>query len=338
MCTFQSQRALTHTHRSHVRITDFLAQTFRANADKVMDVFVESKFMTETGSAYDPEDEAANYLEEITIYFAHCLWRSKDECEWRRRVRFHYADVRGALVGGALADGSGWRRKFALDGLFKPALRMDIIGMNARQLYSLEEECTHENDDCEFEAKQARFHESTSLWNDAYRTEYRPAMRAALNEMMPLIEYMRYKLAHQAWNEAGKREEEEPVLDKSAHLRLMLLSMEYERARKKWIDTKKRGERPERPTGRWAMETIKERKYLHDLIVEVVTPNPEIVKRVQKQFANVGDTRVRDVIVHTLPVAEYDASEIARGFVQAVDGSTMSLAEWRAFVSKSRSL
>ena len=192
---------------SSVRLPEFLEHTFIANPGRVIDVFSESNFVPaaeeeeEEEEELDPIQYKPNYLTDLNVHFAKCLLPDKSACEWSRRVRFHYADVRDRLFG--YAYGGAMRpRAIAINAAFRLGRQLDFLGETDRQNTGTESRGTPGG-----RARQAWWHASPNEWRHSYLQTYRPLVRDIYREMVPLVDAARYASACAAWLTSGKRGE-----------------------------------------------------------------------------------------------------------------------------------
>ena len=84
-CTDQNINTIT--------LEKFLDSTFEDNPDKIIDVYLESEFISERILRLRNLLPDYHYLDEVLKYFSPCLKIDKSECKYKN-VRFHYADIR----------------------------------------------------------------------------------------------------------------------------------------------------------------------------------------------------------------------------------------------------
>jgi hypothetical protein len=76
-----------------IEFAELVKKELIRNPNKLIDIFIESKYVTETGEYIITKEEPDTYLGEIIQHFEKCLQLDKTACAYKN-ARFHYIDIR----------------------------------------------------------------------------------------------------------------------------------------------------------------------------------------------------------------------------------------------------
>ena len=76
-----------------IKFADLVKKELDRNQNKLIDIFIETKYITEEGEFIISSEEQSSYLGEIIQQFENCLQLDKTACA-HKNARFHYVDIR----------------------------------------------------------------------------------------------------------------------------------------------------------------------------------------------------------------------------------------------------